>query len=287
MITQSDSDIPLSPVKMSPVDDLSDETCRNLVGLLTDIDDTITTDGCLPAIAYQMLERLSKAGILVIPITGRPAGWCDMIARFWPVAGVVGENGALAFRYDQEARKMRRILSFDEQKRAENRRKLLELADRILVDVPGAALASDQQYREADLAIDICEDVPALSDDDVRRIVDHFHSVGATAKVSSIHVNGWFGDWDKLTMCRKFLASEFNIDIDAHKDRFVYCGDSPNDAPMFGFFPNACGVANVSEFIGTIEALPAYVSKSCGAQGFAEIGEKILSARPPQGTMES
>ncbi len=265
--------------EMKPLEHLSVETCRNLTGLLTDIDDTITTDGQLPASAYAMLERLSDAGLLVIPITGRPAGWCDMIARFWPVAGIVGENGALAFRYDRKLKKMFRFHAVDEQRREENRQKLNRLAKTILADVPGSALASDQHYREADLAIDFCEDVPALPDSDVQRIVDHFLNVGATAKVSSIHVNGWFGDWDKLTMSKKFFASEFDIDLAADRDRFVYCGDSPNDAPMFEFFPNACGVANVADFSGKMDALPAYIASSRGAEGFTEIGNRILTAR--------
>ena len=131
--------MPQSLADMAPVESLSDIVCQNLVGLLTDIDDTITSDGRLPASAYGMLERLSDAGILVVPITGRSAGWCDMIARFWPVAGIVGENGALAMRYDHEKRKMRRVLNMDGPIREENRRKLSLLADTILRDVPGSA----------------------------------------------------------------------------------------------------------------------------------------------------
>ncbi|MEM6695797.1 MAG: HAD-IIB family hydrolase [Pseudomonadota bacterium] len=272
---------------MKPVAALPDGVCQNLIGVLTDIDDTITTDGTLPASAYAMLEALSDAGLLVIPITGRPAGWCDMIARFWPVAGIVGENGALAMRYDREARKMRRVLNLDGAARETNRARLADLAQVILDDVPGTALASDQQYREADLAIDFCEDVPPLPEAEVTRIVDHFTAVGATAKVSSIHVNGWFGDWDKLTMSRRFLREEFSIDLDAARERFVYCGDSPNDAPMFGFFPHACGVANVADFLGRMEALPRYIAPSHGGAGFVEIGERILAARGVRPTLSS
>ncbi len=264
---------------MAAIDDLPSSVAGELLGVLTDIDDTITTDGQLPADAYAMLERLTAAGLLVIPITGRPAGWCDMIARFWPVAGIVGENGALAMRYDRKARKMHRVLNMDGATRVENRAKLTALADRILTDVPGAALASDQQYREADLAIDFCEDVPPLPEDQIDRIVAHFKAAGAVAKVSSIHVNGWFGDWDKLTMTKRFLAEEFNIDLEAARDRFIYCGDSPNDAPMFGYFPYACGVANVSDFLGKMDALPKYITPSRGGAGFVEIGNRILSAQ--------
>lgn len=264
---------------MAPISDMPDALSSTLLGVLTDIDDTITTDGQLPADAYAMLEKLTDAGLLVIPITGRPAGWCDMIARFWPVAGVVGENGALAMRYDRKARKMRRVLNMDGAKRDENRSKLTALAEQILTDIPGAALASDQQYREADLAIDFCEDVPALAEADIDRIVGHFKAAGAVAKVSSIHVNGWFGDWDKLTMTKRFLAEEFGIDLKAARERFIYCGDSPNDAPMFGYFPYACGVANVADFVGKMDALPKFITPSRGGAGFVEIGHRILSAR--------
>lgn len=264
---------------MKAVADIPPATSQNLIGVLTDIDDTITTDGRLPAEAYSMLERLTGSGLLVVPITGRPAGWCDMVARFWPVAGVVGENGALAFRYDHEARQMKRMFMMDDETRNENRKKLNALAEVIVQNVKGSAVASDQLYREADLAIDFCEDVPALDNSDVERILSHFHEVGAIAKASSIHVNGWFGDWDKLSMTRKFLKQEFNIDVDSNKERFVYCGDSPNDSPMFGFFPNACGVANVQDFVGRMDALPAFIANAYGGQGFVEIGEQILAVR--------
>lgn len=250
-----------------------------LLGVLTDIDDTLTSEGRLPAAAYAALERLAGAGLKVVPITGRPAGWCDMIARFWPVAGVVGENGAFWFRYDHAAKRMIRRFAASDAERAVNRARLDALAARILAAVPGAAIASDQLYREADLAIDFCEDVPALPPAAVARIVALFEEAGAVAKVSSIHVNGWFGAYDKLSMTRLFLAEALGIDLDAAKDRFVFCGDSPNDAPMFGFFPLACGVANVRDFAGRLPAEPAFVAPSRGAEGFVEIAERILAGR--------
>jgi HAD superfamily hydrolase (TIGR01484 family) len=247
--------------------------------VLTDIDDTLTLHGRLPAAAYAALERLRDAGLKVVPITGRPAGWCDHIARMWPVDGVVGENGAFWFRHDPgEGRLVRRFLA-DEATRAANRRRLDELRARILAEVPGAGIASDQLYREADLAIDFCEDVPALPREAVRRIVDIFEEAGATAKVSSIHVNGWFGDYDKLTMTRLLMAEAFGIDVDRGRERFVFAGDSPNDAPMFGFFPNAVGVANLRRFLPEVAAPPAWITEAEGGRGFAELAEALLAAR--------
>ena len=262
-----------------PVSNLPDEIARDLIGILTDIDDTLTTDGALPAAAYTALERLQESGLAVVPITGRPAGWCDMIARFWPVAGVVGENGAFYFRYDRGTRTMVRRFATDAEERARNRQRLEAVGRRILAEVPGAAIASDQLYREADLAVDFCEDVAPLPVESVNRIVALFGEAGAVAKVSSIHVNGWYGAYDKLSMTRMFVREAFGLDLDTARNRFVFCGDSPNDAPMFAFFPFACGVANVMAFAGRMTAMPAFVASGRGGAGFIEIADRILEAR--------
>jgi HAD superfamily hydrolase (TIGR01484 family) len=247
--------------------------------VLTDIDDTLTLDGRLPAVAYTAMERLTEAGLRVVPITGRPAGWCDHIARMWPVAGVVGENGAFWFRHDPQRRRLIRRFLVDEETRRANRRRLDALAARILTEVPGTALASDQLYREADLAIDWCEDVAPLDAAAVARIVALFEAAGCTAKVSSIHVNGWLGAYDKLDMTRRFLAEAFDEDLDASRDACVFVGDSPNDQPMFGYFGNAIGVANVRRFAEQMTSLPAYVTDGPGGLGFAELAQTILAAR--------
>src|SRR5918995_898936 len=141
---------------MKPLSELSGADARGVAFVLTDIDDTITSDGRLPAASYGALERLHEAGLKVVPVTGRPGGWCDLIARFWPVDGVVGENGAFYFRYDHEAKRMTRRFRASEAERAKNRARLDGLGKEILARVPGAALAADQPYRVADLAIDFC-----------------------------------------------------------------------------------------------------------------------------------
>jgi HAD superfamily hydrolase (TIGR01484 family) len=249
-----------------------------LRALFTDIDDTLTWHGRLPAAAFAALEALDAAGVAVVCVTGRPAGWCDHIARFWPVAGVVGENGALAFHYDRAARRLvRRFMDPDEVRR-DARARLAALGERVLVAVPGCALASDQQYRESDLAIDFCEDVPPLPQADVARIVTMFEAAGATAKVSSIHVNGWFGQYDKMTMARRYTAEVLGFDLEEAIGRCAYVGDSPNDAPMFAAFPHAIGVANVRRFLGRMAAMPRYVTASEGGYGFVEVAEAILAA---------
>jgi HAD superfamily hydrolase (TIGR01484 family) len=252
---------------------------RAIRGVLADIDDTLTTHGRLHAVAYAALERLRGAGLLVIPVTGRPAGWCDHIARMWPVDAVVGENGAFWFRHDARAGKLVKRYVIGGAERARRAERLEAIAARILGEVPGCAIASDQPYREADLAIDFCEDVPRLGREAVARIVAIMESEGLTAKVSSIHVNGWFGGYDKLSTSRLALAEDFGVDLDRDRERFVFAGDSPNDQPMFAFFPNAVGVANVREMADLMTVLPRYVSPSAGSAGFAEIAEAVLAAR--------
>lgn len=266
-------------MSLQPLDRFPLAARRRVRGLLTDIDDTLTTEGKLTAAAYAALERLQAVGILTFAITGRPAGWCDHIARMWPVDGVVGENGAFYFRYDAGRRKLVKRYLLPEETRAANRRRLEVLRERILAAVPGAAVASDQLYRESDLAIDFCEDVAPLPRAEVDRIVALFEEAGATAKVSSIHVNGWFGTYDKLGMTRIMLREAFGIDLDASRDEFVFAGDSPNDSPMFAFFPHAVGVANVRDFADRLTATPAYVTEARAGAGFVEIAEALLAAR--------
>ena len=248
--------------------------------ILTDIDDTLTLAGKLPSAAYSALWRLAAAGYEVIPVTGRPAGWCDLIARQWPVAGVVGENGALYFRYDEKRRIMKRHYWKTEEERSIDRRQLAAIREEVLRKIPGCAVAADQAYREADLAIDFCEDVEPLSAEAVQAIVECFTRAGATAKVSSIHVNGWYGDYDKLAMSRRFFADIFAVDIRKDRNQIVYAGDSPNDAPMFGFFPHSVGVANVRHFAGQLEHQPAWITEKEGGEGFAELADFLLQVRP-------
>jgi HAD superfamily hydrolase (TIGR01484 family) len=265
---------------MAPLAAMPPGQRRAVRGVLTDIDDTLTTHGKLTAEAYAALEQLRAAGLLVIPITGRPAGWCDHIARMWPVDAIVGENGALAMRYDEHERKLVRRFVVGDAKRVTQRARLYDIGHRILRMVPGTAFASDQRYRETDIAIDFCEDVPPLPRHAVDRVVELMQAEGMTAKVSSIHVNGWFGRYDKLAMTRTVLFEQFGIDLDRERGRFVFVGDSPNDAPMFEFFPLAVGVANVRQFADRIATLPAYVTEREAGAGFAELARFLLQGTP-------
>jgi HAD superfamily hydrolase (TIGR01484 family) len=264
---------------MKPLAEFPAAARARIRGVLCDIDDTLTTDGRLTATAYAALEALQSAGMLVVAVTGRPAGWCDHIARMWPVNAVVGENGAFYFRYDHAKHRMQRRFVDDDATRAAYRANLAAIRDRILAAVPGCAVAADQHYRETDLAIDFCEDVPRLPAPAIEKIAALMQEAGLTAKVSSIHVNGWFGVYDKLSMTRNLPHDCFDTDLDEQKHDFVFAGDSPNDAPMFAYFPHAVGVANIKAFAGQLAAEPAYVTTAASGAGFCELTDFLLAGK--------
>ena len=241
---------------------------RAVRAVLFDIDDTLTSSGKLTADAYSALERLQRAGKRTVAVTGRPAGWCDHIARMWPVDAVVGENGAFYFAY--VSGKLEKHYRDAPAVRSRNRERLSQIGQEIIRAVPGCALASDQAYRDTDLAIDYCEDVAPLSLEAAERIAQLMRQAGLHAKVSSIHVNGWFGDYDKLAMVRELF------DLERERMAVVYVGDSPNDAPMFDYFPLSVGVANIGRFAERMTALPKYVTRAESGAGFAELAEHLL-----------
>jgi HAD superfamily hydrolase (TIGR01484 family) len=265
---------------MKSIKALSDENQQLLAkvrGVLTDIDDTVSSHGKLQDDAYAALWDLKRAGFKVIPVTGRPAGWCDHIARFWPVDAVVGENGGFYFRHDGE--KLHRRFLYNDIERAEFRQRLESIRERIMKEVPGCAIASDQPYREYDVAIDFCEDVPALPQKDVVRIQEIFIEEGAHAKISSIHVNGWFGEFDKLSTTMLCVKEVFGVDLEKEPESFIFCGDSPNDEPMFRFFPLSFAMANIKDYLEIIEHKPAFITNQPGGEGFREVANLLLATR--------
>ncbi len=260
------------------IERMDDAVCRALRLVLTDIDGTMTdAQGRIPAAAFAALESARAAGMRTVVVTGRPAGWCDLIARTWPVDGVVGENGGLAMWLDGD--RMRREFLEGEDTRRRNRERLDAVARDVVAGVPGCAIAADQPYRELDLAVDFAEDVGPLDEAAIDAIVAVFTRHGAHAKVSNIHVNGWFGDYDKLGMCRRMARRWWDMDLDAEAAAATFLGDSPNDEPMFAHFPHAIGVSNVRALLHRMEHAPRYITRGDGADGFAEAVAHITAHR--------
>ena len=248
--------------------------------VLTDIDDTLTRDGRLLSQAFLAMWRLSDAGIRVIPVTGRPAGWCDAIVRQWPVAAVIGENGAFAY-YLRDG--LRRELVHPEARPGLMASRADELLRAVRDRVPEARLSSDQDFRRFDLAVDYAEDEPALPLSAAETIAGILEDRGAVAKISSIHVNAWFGEYSKKDMARRVLEDLFGLDGEERNRGVIFVGDSPNDAPMFEAFPLSVAVANVTRYEGLMEATPAWVTGAPFGAGFAELAAFILMAKSSGG----
>ncbi|AEF82033.1 HAD-IIB family hydrolase [Leadbettera azotonutricia] len=260
---------------MKLISEITREEAEGIKYILMDIDDTLTREGKLLASSYAALWKLKEAGLKVIPVTGRPAGWCDLIAREWPADGVVGENGALAFWEESKTLKT----EFYPDAVRNDHPVLAKIKARALAEFPDLRVAKDQFARLFDLALDFAEEEPILPLSAAERIKAIAIEEGAMAKVSSIHVNIWMGKYDKLSMAERFLSSRFGWISGSGDREVVFAGDSPNDEPMFARFPLACGVANVRRYGALIKNLPTYIaSKECG-DGFAEIAETILAKR--------
>jgi hypothetical protein len=265
-----------------PLDDVPARACRDLEWFFTDIDDTMTSGGLLPDSAYAALWDLSRAGIRVVPVTGRPAGWCDHIARMWPVAAVVGENGAFYYSYDRQARRMLRRHAVPPADLAAGQERLSRVARRVLAEVPGTGIAADQRFRVSDWAIDFSEDVPPLPDEGIDAICRILGEEDVRFKVSSIHVNFWLGDFDKLSTAGLLLQEMAGKGVAGIGERACFIGDSPNDEPLFAGFPFSIAVGNLRRFAGRLAHLPRYVTKADCAEGFCEAARTILGRRAGQ-----
>lgn len=248
---------------------------RRIHGVLTDIDDTLTTEGAITPDALQALHDLRAAGLHIIPVTGRPVGWSVPFAQRWPVDALVAENGAVAL-VDGGTRK---IYQQDEGTRAANYQRLQQVAQQVLREVPGAVLAQDSAGRETDIAVDHSE-FTHLPQAQIDQVVALMRREGLQATVSSIHINGWLGAHDKLAGARWIVRELYGRALDAELAHWVYVGDSTNDQLMFEHFPHSVGVANIRRFAAALTQPPRYITQGERGAGFAELAQAVLAVRP-------
>ncbi len=253
----------------------TDERAR-IVGVFTDIDDTLTHDGAIEPQALAALGALRQAGLHVFAITGRPVGWSLPFAQgeqAWPVDAIVAENGAVALLPGGE-----KLYLQGEAERVANFAHLQRVLAQVEAEVPGARRATDSPGRETDIAIDHSE-FTTLDDATIDRVVALMRAQGLKATVSSIHINGWMGEHDKLAGARWMLRERLGRELDGELDRWVYIGDSTNDQVMFAHFPHSVGVANIARFVPQLQHLPRYVTRAERGRGFAELARALLEAR--------
>ncbi|NNU44290.1 HAD-IIB family hydrolase [Ramlibacter montanisoli] len=248
-----------------------------IAGVLTDIDDTLTTEGAVTPDVLRSLAALAQAGLHVIPITGRPVGWSEPFALAWPVDAIVAENGSVALARTAPGQ-LRKLYTQGEAERTANHARMQQVARRIVREIPGAAISRDSGGRETDIAIDHSE-FTHLPQDAIDRVVALMRAEGMQATVSSIHVNGWYGGHNKLEGARWVVRELLGRELEDELDRWVYVGDSTNDVLMFEHFPHSVGVANIRRFEDQLAFKPRYVTDGERGAGFAEVAQAILQAR--------
>lgn len=265
---------------MKPISQIPAAQLRGIKGVFTDVDDTLTSGGRLTAQAYGALQSLIDAGLRVVPVTGGPAGWCDHMARAWGVDAVIGEGGAFYFHMNRESGRLDKRFWFDDEEKRSRRQMMKAAREALLSDLPGVRLSSDQGYRELDLAIELfnARGTPLPSDLHAH-IMAILNRRGMTTKKSSIHINAYFGDYDKLSMAKLMVKELWDENLDDTAREWLFVGDSANDAGMFEFFPVSVGVANVKHVLDVLPTQPTYVTPSEGGAGFAEIANCVLAAR--------
>jgi HAD superfamily hydrolase (TIGR01484 family) len=255
------------------LDDLASRPTR-VRGVFSDIDDTLTHEGVVVLDAYAALLRAREAGLRTVLVTGRPAGWAEVLASLWPVDAAIAENGGIA--YVRRGRRLERLY-FEAGDPVADAARLAALADEILTTYPFARRADDSALRVTDVAFDIGENqhLPAT---DIEAITAHCRRLGARTLVSSVHAHACFHTADKARMSARvaeLLWSEPEAEVAAH---YAFVGDSPNDQAAFAFFSTSIGVANVARYAAVLSPPPRYVTPSPNGRGFAEAIDALLAA---------
>ena len=261
---------------MKPLSSWPQSACHKIVGVFTDIDDTLTTEGAITPDALQALHHLKAAGLMVIPITGRPVGWSIPFASTWPVNAMVAENGAVALLRNAATNQVNKIYQQDLATRTLNFEQMQRIAQRVLKEVPGTVMAQDSPGRETDIAFDHSE-FHKLSPDQIQQVLQLLKQEGMTATVSSIHINAWFGDHNKWHGAQWILKELTGRDLKQELDQWVYVGDSTNDQVMFEHFVHSVGVANIRRFENELTHLPQYIANQERGAGFAEFAMAIVN----------
>lgn len=268
-----------------PLSSLSIEQAKSIKWLFTDVDDTLTWKGSLPLESMIALHKLAVAGVRVVPVTGACAGWCDQIAKLWPVDGVIGENGAFWMQKSSNGFITKADISLDKMKRQQN--KLIDKLNVLLLDYPDVDFAQDQVFRFCDVAINLSQDRVPLSTEVCRELMEKITKLTIDgqrvyATESSIHLNIWVGEHSKRLTVEKYLRNE--AVLNARPDlininEIAYIGDSLNDESMFEWLSLTFGVRNIEPTLARFKDKPKFMTTKKGGYGFAELADVILAAK--------
>ena len=262
--------------KILNLEQLSSTQLAPIKYILTDVDDTLTWESDLPTATYQAMSNLIEAGYVLIPVTGGCAGWSDLMARIWPVSGVITEGGA-CFLQKQISGKLEYHYWHTAEEMQAKKLELLSEVEALLPEFAPLKLAQDQAYRLTDVAVDYAQDqnppLPELRD----ALLAKLHGQGIQAKASSIHINIWHGEYDKFAMAERVLKQHYGLNHEEMLEQVIYVGDAPNDESMFAQFPISVGVANIGKHLANMTHQPSWITHNPGGHGFAELAAKLLN----------
>lgn len=257
---------------MIPVERMDSREAKALTGVLFDLDDTFLDRGRLLPEAYQALFDLADAGLDLVLVTGRPAGWARLLARMWPVAAAVSENGAI-LHLMQDGR-LREVDSVPTDERVRRQRRLRKIAARVKEQFPDLVETDDAAARISDVTFDIGEHT-RVKEGVVDDALEFAETLGALCFRSSVHLHLTFDRHDKATGSLQALGIRFGVESTLARLRYAYVGDSENDAACFAAFGTTIGVANLS---GRPTVMPRYVTRAERAAGFVEMA-RVLSEK--------
>jgi HAD superfamily hydrolase (TIGR01484 family) len=261
---------------MEPLSHMPDAVARQVTGVVFDVDDTLTRGGVMEREAFAALWDLKDAGLRRLAVTGRPLGFCEVWARTWPVDAVVGENGAgwVARRHGR----VERGFAHGPAEREAQAEQLARIRARVAEELPGVAVTGDDWARHCDLAFDVGEErqVDAAT---VARLTALIRAEGAHPMVSTVHAHAVPGDWDKATGAAMAALAVLGVDLEPERHRWLFVGDSGNDAAAFAWFEHTVGVANVRDHLDALPVPPRWVTQGDRGRGFAELAARLLRGR--------
>ncbi|YCO00696.1 HAD-IIB family hydrolase [Vibrio sp. VNB-15] len=265
----------------NPLSDLSTEYLRNIEWLLTDVDDTLTWQGKLPPETLTALAELEQVGVKVVAVTGACAGWCDQVAKLWPLHGIIGENGAFWMRKDQHG--FSTTFARPAQRMRKEQQALCESISGILAQYSDVELSQDQSFRFCDVAVNIAQDRPPIATSTTMEILNRILSLNVesnpvNATLSSIHINAWIGNHSKRSSGEAYIK-QFNQGTLPDLNRVTYVGDSLNDEEMFEWLPVTFGVKNIRPLLDSLTHQPTYLTSEYGGFGFAQLASLIVQAK--------
>lgn len=234
--------------------------------IVSDVDDTITKNGKLHPAALKALWDLKNSGRTIILVTGGSVGWADAYLRQWPVDAVITESGAVMICLSKEGE----VIHVTNP--AINRDAVLKKRAELLKVTSGLKFSSDQPARVFDVAYDKKKMDPM----EVKVLKNTLSIMGANYAESSIHINAWFGDYDKKKAVKHFFQGPLEMKEDYYLEHSLYLGDSFNDQPLFGYIPTSIGMHTVQDQREKFDILPTYITEGGPGDGFCEVTKALV-----------